>query len=151
MKYLPSIISAAALAGGCVSSASLEGAWRSDPERTHAELRKVEDRLSEQQKDVLFADGFFGQLINVYSNGRAVTVYEGVCHGLTRYRVVSRTPRSLLVQGSLDGEPLYVVRFIIEADAYSIPLMHGAREVFVRVDMDEIAREYPCILELLGQ
>lgn len=106
--------------------------------------------MTARQREVWFGPSFFGQMVVVYTNDRAVVVYEGTCNAPSKYRIVAATPTRVETE-TAEGERSEMLLF---DDSYSLPIEMGSvngREVFSRVSLDEVLRQFPCIAAALPE
>lgn len=142
------------LALGCASAPPLEGAWRSDRDRTLEALLQVE-AITEEQQEVLTAPDFFGQMIHVYAGSEAFTVFDDRCGHMAPFEVLDTTANTQTVRyfnGYLQRKVTITLELDHETLWVPIPLLpDGSREAFTRLSLDEARAAHPCLDELLAR
>ncbi len=126
----------------------LDGAWKSNRELTllGLDFDELHD-VSEEGKELLKSENFFGRMVQVFQNGVSVVVFEGECI-FGNFVVLTEEDGYLDVlfadNDFVNGEEkrLYIVDGRIE-----LPFMDGkGREVFSRITVAEAVAEHECLL-----
>ena len=123
----------AALACATGGSSPLYGSWRSSEELTLKEVAGVP--LTERQREILTAPGFFGQLVITYEPGRARSEFEGMTTYMS-YKILDSGEGFIEIEhlDPLTGEELRT-RLLIEDNKLRVPVENlGFHEVFTRVN-----------------
>ncbi|MBW2713076.1 MAG: hypothetical protein JRC77_04930 [Deltaproteobacteria bacterium] len=141
------------------SQSRLNGAWQADRDRTLEEVAKMEG-LDEQVQAMLATTEFFGKSIHVYQNGvLVVSVNEGLCTSFAAaFSDVQQDRNSMKAQlgeAATGTEAEFFEAKIVSGELHSsIPGFKQAtgvegKEIFLRVSLDDVKKNYPCVEEHL--
>ncbi len=133
---------------GCSPSLSLDGAWRSDRERTLAELETA-GSFTDEQWAFLSSPGLFGHLIVVFEGNRAINVFEGECHPYSEFEVLEDSEDRKLIRYFDSGlESVIDQEILLEENHLYMPFgsyRFPVREAFTRISVEEAFRLHPCL------
>jgi hypothetical protein len=133
----------------------LKGAWRSDAAATFAEIRKIESMLSPNEIEMLHSPGLLGHMVQVFRDRRALVIFEGKCNPPGMYSVVDLPNGKLRLVN--EDAPRTEKEIEVREDVLLIPLggeantkLNAVNEVFRRVPIADVEKEFPCVREAFG-
>jgi hypothetical protein len=128
-------------------SSGLDGAWQSNQELTLSDLRQVRALTAEQFRQLESPD-LFGHMIYVFSNGSAITVYEGECSAPMHYEVDGSQIRFT------DGDAATrATRLSLDGDRLHVPIARlpgRPNETFTHIDLAAAIRQNACVRAFVG-
>ena len=124
------------------------GAWRSNRELTIQILEKSQT-LPEKYKKILYAPDFFGNLIHIYYENEAITIFEGQC-SKTSYKIIREGENYVDIE-AYDSffEKNVTNRVYVEDGLMWVQFKEPFREIFIRADINKLVEEYECIEPLI--
>lgn len=127
--------------------ATLDGAWQSAPGRPLLQLSAMQASIA-GEADGLVETSPVSHLVQVYRGSRAMMIHDGEC-GEIELIEIQRTGANAVTVQFYDGQarPTIRRRFIIDGDTILAPIKStrgGTREVFTRIDEQEVVRRWAC-------